>query len=189
MHYAKKHYFQDFLGVKLSPQEEETLESAFQQICQHLSRQERVICHRDYHSRNVMFKLGKVFVIDFQDARMGPIHYDLVSLLKDSYVNLSDESQEILLQYYFDQMMTRKQKDLNNEDFFSTYELQCIQRQLKACGSFASFYNTREDLRYLKYLKPTTKAILNTLSGREDLRELYQLLNEKILNNEKYQEL
>ena len=136
-----------------------------------------------------MFKLGKVFVIDFQDARMGPIHYDLVSLLKDSYVNLSDESQEILLQYYFDQMMTRKQKDLNNEDFFSTYELQCIQRQLKACGSVASFYNTREDLRYLKYLKPTTKAILNTLSGREDLRELYQLLNEKILNNEKYQEL
>ncbi len=44
--------------------------------------------HRDFHSRNIMFKRGRVSVIDYQDARVGAITYDLVSLLKDVYVKL-----------------------------------------------------------------------------------------------------
>ena len=48
-----------------------------------------------------MLKLGVMRVIDFQDARMGPIQYDLVSLLKDSYVNLNENSQSIILEYYY----------------------------------------------------------------------------------------
>ena len=48
-----------------------------------------MLCHRDYHSRNLMLHDGSLYIIDFQDARMGPDTYDLVSLLRDSYVDLS----------------------------------------------------------------------------------------------------
>ena len=53
-----------------------------------LAAEPRVLCHRDYHSRNLMLHDGSLFIIDFQDARMGPDTYDLVSLLRDSYVDL-----------------------------------------------------------------------------------------------------
>ncbi len=48
-----------------------------------------MLCHRDYHSRNLMLHDGSLYIIDFQDARMGPDTYDLVSLLRDSYVDLA----------------------------------------------------------------------------------------------------
>ena len=50
-----------------------------------------MLCHRDYHSRNLMLRAGELYIIDFQDARMGPDTYDLVSLLRDSYVDLPEE--------------------------------------------------------------------------------------------------
>ena len=49
-----------------------------------------MLCHRDYHSRNLMLHGGALYIIDFQDARIGPDTYDLVSLLRDSYVDLPD---------------------------------------------------------------------------------------------------
>ena len=51
-----------------------------------------MLCHRDYHSRNLMLHDGSLYIIDFQDARMGPDTYDLVSLLRDSYVDLDARS-------------------------------------------------------------------------------------------------
>ena len=58
-----------------------------------LAGEPRVLCHRDYHSRNLMLHDGRLYIIDFQDARMGPDTYDLVSLLRDSYVDLTEDAQ------------------------------------------------------------------------------------------------
>ena len=59
-------------------------------IVEELAAEPRVLCHRDYHSRNLMLHDGRLYIIDFQDARMGPDTYDLVSLLRDSYVDLTE---------------------------------------------------------------------------------------------------
>ena len=59
-----------------------------------------MLCHRDYHSRNLMLRDGALFIIDFQDARMGPDTYDLVSLLRDSYVDLASQQVEELIAYF-----------------------------------------------------------------------------------------
>mgnify|MGYP000452784728 CR=1 FL=1 len=61
---------------------------------------ERVLCHRDYHVRNIMLKNEKIYWIDFQDARMGPHSYDVVSLVRDSYVNITWETRKNLFSYY-----------------------------------------------------------------------------------------
>ena len=63
-------------------------------VIEELAAEPRVLCHRDYHSRNLMLHDEQLYIIDFQDARMGPDTYDLVSLLRDSYVDLPEQTVE-----------------------------------------------------------------------------------------------
>ena len=59
-----------------------------------------MLCHRDYHSRNLMPHRGVLYIIDFQDARMGPDTYDLASLLRDSYVDFTEETVDELIAFF-----------------------------------------------------------------------------------------
>lgn len=177
MNYAKTHLLQGLLKHPMSESVQNELEKTFLDFCTKLHEEPKVICHRDYHSRNLMIKLDKIFVIDFQDARLGPIQYDLVSLIKDSYVDISDEYAQQMLQYYFDN--TNFVQKSNQDHFFHIYELQSIQRCFKACGSFASFMNTRGDKRYLKYLTPTLKKVMRSLGYFPE----YKILNDILIDS------
>jgi aminoglycoside/choline kinase family phosphotransferase len=163
MNYAKENLLTGLLKLKLNPSVSDELDNAFKSFCSELASKPKVICHRDFHSRNVMIKRNKVYLIDFQDARLGPAQYDLVSLFKDSYVDMSEDYSRRLMNYYLDRSKIRKQSHFSEEEFYKTYELQSLQRCFKACGSFASFMNLRGDRRYLKYLHPTLKRVLKSL--------------------------
>lgn len=164
MNYAKDNLLLGLLKLNLSEATLAELDKAFVSFCSILAGKPKVICHRDFHSRNVMIKRNKVYIIDFQDARTGPAQYDLVSLFKDSYVDINDEYSAQLMSYYLNNSKIRSTPGFNEEEFFRTYELQSLQRCFKACGSFASFMNQRQDKRYLKYLTPTLKRVLKALS-------------------------
>ncbi|OFZ14489.1 MAG: hypothetical protein A2Z20_00675 [Bdellovibrionales bacterium RBG_16_40_8] len=162
MNYGHEHLIEKLCHIKLSPQTHKELQTVFVDICTTLHKEPKLICHRDYHSRNIMLKLGKTYIIDFQDARMGPIQYDLVSLVHDSYVDMNEILRQKILDYY----LINAQKIIpqgSRDHFNSMLQLQLLQRCFKACGSFASFYNTREDRRYLKYLKPTITKVASAL--------------------------
>ena len=77
-----KHFVVAYRGAEITPADREALTAEFAAIVQELAGEARVLCHRDYHSRNLMWRDGRLFIIDFQDARMGPDTYDLVSLLQ-----------------------------------------------------------------------------------------------------------
>ena len=145
--------------------------------------------HRDYHSRNLMIKLGEIKVIDFQDARLGPLQYDLVSLLNDSYVDLSNDSQKLLINYYKDNIQPHLNNNFSSDEFDNIYKLQTIQRCFKACGSFASLYMTREDRRYLKYINKTLKVVFNELIEVKEMDSLLKLLNDSNALNYGYEKL
>jgi aminoglycoside/choline kinase family phosphotransferase len=164
LNYGRTHLIEGAMGVKLSAAENKELDRIFLDICERLHSQPKFICHRDYHSRNLMLKLDKMRVIDFQDARMGPIHYDLVSLLKDSYVDLNEQTSQNLISYYFEKRKEAGFGNIPSTEFDEVYEIQSIQRCFKACGSFSSFWNTRKDRRYLKYIQPTLKRVKQSLS-------------------------
>jgi aminoglycoside/choline kinase family phosphotransferase len=189
LNYAKEHYLERFLQITLSDTDKAKLAATFLEIATTLHKEPKVICHRDYHSRNLMFKLGKMFVIDFQDARLGPIQYDLVSLLHDSYVNLNPKLQEEILQYYFSEVKKISGKNIDRKHFDEIYSTQIVQRCFKACGSFASFHNMRNDTRYLKYLRKTTETVVAELIKIKKYSFLTELLQERVLNNPKYLEL
>lgn len=143
-------------------QKNELLE-LFTNICSRLHEEPKYIAHRDYHSRNLMIKFDQMRVIDFQDARLGPIQYDLVSLFRDSYVNISDEYEKVLINDYLYKAKPYFPKNFSREQFDLIYELQAVQRCFKACGSFSSFYNLRNDTRYLKYISHTLRRVLKSL--------------------------
>lgn len=164
MNYAKDNLLLGLLKLNLSEHTLAELDKAFVSFCSILADKPKVICHRDFHSRNVMIKRNKIYIIDFQDARTGPAQYDLVSLFKDSYVDINDEYSAQLMNYYLNNSKIRGTPGFSEEEFYRTYELQSLQRCFKACGSFASFMNQRQDKRYLKYLTPTLKRVLKALS-------------------------
>lgn len=163
MNYGREHLIEKFARVQLAPSVRKSIDGIFLDICETLDREPKHICHRDYHSRNLMLKLGKMRVIDFQDARMGPIQYDLVSLVHDSYVDMNEETRQEILDYYMAASKEFLKKPISRDEFYHVFRVQMIQRCFKACGSFSSFYNTREDQRYLKYLAPTIAKVALTL--------------------------
>src|SRR5262249_52679642 len=128
LNYAQKYLIEGVCDVKLEAHEKSELQKTFADISKILDKEPKYISHRDYHSRNLMIKLGEMRVIDFQDARLGPIQYDLVSLLKDSYVNLDYQVAQKLIEYYFEKRSQYEEPIKNRSHFDYIYEVQSVQR-------------------------------------------------------------
>ncbi len=178
MNYARDHLLEGLFNIKLSETEAKILQKQMTSICDRLSHEPKYIAHRDYHSRNIMIKAGKARIIDFQDARLGAIQYDLVSLLRDSYVELDEKVSGKLMNYYLDLRKDAGEPDVDRDHFDLIFELQTIQRCFKACGSFASFYNSRADKRYLKYLPGTLKTVKKSLLLFQEFKDFNKILND-----------
>ncbi len=132
-----------------------------QTFCQQIEKvQPLVFCHRDYHTRNILVHHKELYLIDFQDARLGPPHYDLASLLYDAYVPLTEETRHALIETY--QHELQKFPELSNQVNWKEWdkELSLIgfQRVVKAAGSFASFYTRYQKETHLPYIKPALET-------------------------------
>ncbi|WP_413585719.1 aminoglycoside phosphotransferase family protein [Bdellovibrio sp. HCB274] len=189
MNYGKDNLLAGVLKFPFNEKTNKEISDIFLDICSRLDAEPKRIAHRDYHSRNVMIKLDKVHVIDFQDARLGPIQYDLVSLMRDSYVDMSDEMAGKLINYYLEQSKQYLPKDFSREHFDRMYELQSIQRCFKACGSFASFFHQREDRRYLKYLSGTLRRVMKAINEFPEYKVFADILIDSGALERKYESL
>ncbi len=189
MNYGKDNLLCGILKFNFSEALTKEIDRIFLDICTRLHQEPKRIAHRDYHSRNLMIKLDQMSVIDFQDARLGPIQYDLVSLLRDSYVDINDIMAEKLLSYYLDRSKEYLPKNFSREHFTRIYELQSIQRCFKACGSFASFLNLREDKRYLKYLSGTLRRVLKAIHEFPEYKAFADVLVDSGALERKYESL
>jgi aminoglycoside/choline kinase family phosphotransferase len=123
--------------------------------------------HRDFHSRNIMVLDQEVAVIDFQDARLGPPSYDLVSLVFDSYVPLSPEARVELLNEGFEMIAKTSGVKAANEAR-DEWRPMLLQRQLKAIGSFGFLTVDKQRGDYLKNVAPALQTLLD--AGVQDAR-------------------
>ena len=179
MDFMLEHYVQGILKNTLSFDEKNKTREALGTLCKALSDQDRVFTHRDYHSRNIMIHNGKLRVIDFQDARMGPCQYDLASLLKDSYIVIEESVRKELLEYYIE-CMQRYGRKIKRDPFYKIFDWMSVQRNLKAIGTFAYQSKILGNDRYLQYVEPTLEYIKKTLENRRDLEFLVPALNSAI---------
>jgi aminoglycoside/choline kinase family phosphotransferase len=128
--------------------------------------QPQIVVHRDFHSRNVMrLADGDVAVIDFQDAVVGPLTYDPVSLLKDCYIGWSRNRQTQLLDQYRNQLMEAGVIPLiSNETLVLWYDLMGLQRHLKVLGQFARLHLRDGRSEYLNDLPMTLTYVRDIMT-------------------------
>lgn len=170
------HMIQQLCAQQLTPAAQATLRGQFWKLAATLASQPRVLTHRDYHSRNLMVHQSRLHVIDFQDARLGPCQYDLASLLYDSYVVLPTDLREELLTYYLEQKTMRDGHVLDREAFLRVFDYTCLQRNLKALGTFAFQTVVKNTQRYMAAIPPTLSYIRSNLARRPELCQLSDLL-------------
>ena len=176
-----RHFVEAYRGVVLSAFDRQALAEEWSAIATELASEPRVLCHRDYHSRNLMLHGGSLYIIDFQDARMGPDTYDLASLLRDSYVEISEGSVDDLIAY-FRALKGRTPPepalpDLDQSalEFRRRFDLMSLQRNLKALGTFGYQTTTRRNPVYIQYMPRTlrhARANLDKYGRFARLREL-----------------
>ena len=101
LQFFMRHFLEAYRGVDAHRHaSRQALDLELTALARELAAEPRVLCHRDYHSRNLMLHDGRLHMIDFQDARMGPDTYDLASLLRDSYVDFTEAQVDELLAYF-----------------------------------------------------------------------------------------
>lgn len=165
-------------GARLSPALEGELRKEFTNICEELSAEPRYLCHRDYHSRNLMYRAGKLRVIDFQDARMGPLQYDLASLLCDSYVDMPSGLAEELYSRYPARLEALGGPNVDKGHFDYVYDLMVIQRNIKAAGSFAYLDCVKKLDRYLSRMCECMGHVRAAFERRPEFARLREILSE-----------
>ena len=129
--FFQSEFLDAYRHVTLAPVAAAALRQELSTIADELAAEPRVLCHRDYHSRNLMVQRERLVVIDFQDARMGPATYDLVSLLRDCYVDLSPVLVTEMTTRFLDARPSER-----TADFDRRFDLMSVQRHLKALGTF-----------------------------------------------------
>jgi len=167
-----KHFLEAYRGVTLADDQRAALRAEFAEIIQELAAEPRVLCHRDYHSRNLMFRDGQLYVIDFQDARMGPDTYDLVSLLRDSYMDLTEQTLAELIAYF----LALKGVTGVDVEFRRRFDLMALQRNLKALGTFGYQTTARRNPVYIQYIPRTLRYVSRNLEQNPRFSRLRELL-------------
>ncbi len=174
MNFFVRHFLEAYRGATLSPAERAALDDEWAAIVGELAAEPRVLCHRDYHSRNLMFRNGQLYVIDFQDARLGPDTYDMVSLLRDSYVDLTERDIEDLIAYF---LALKNDTTSPAAEFRRRFDLMAVQRNLKALGTFGYQTTNRGNPVYIQYIPRTLRYVRTNLERYPRFARLRGLLS------------
>lgn len=173
--YVGKH-----LGITMTEKQTASLNKVFDLLLANTLAQPQVYVHRDYHSRNLMvLSKGNPGILDFQDAVYGPITYDLVSLLRDAYVQWDEE---IVLDWAIRYWERAKRAGLpvnpDIDSFYRDFEFMGLQRHLKILGIFARLYHRDGKDGYLKDLPLVMEYTRKVAYRYKELAPLVKLLDE-----------
>jgi len=161
----------------LTGEERALISESFEAIVEELLGLPYTLQHRDYQLDNLLIKDGRVRVIDFQDALMGPLAYDLACLLfdRDTSALLGPEPIEHLVEFYADAYEKRSGEKLDRGAYRRCYELCVIHRMLKVVGRFHFIDQVKKRPEYLgfnKYMLPVIADYLGRGPGRRKLLEI-----------------
>ena len=144
--------------------------------------QPKVCVHRDYHSRNLMVLTeDSPGVIDFQDAVVGPITYDLVSLLKDCYIAWPELQVEEWMTVYYEKLVQAELLACTLAQFKRWFDLMGMQRHLKAIGIFSRLHLRDDKSTYLQDIPRTLHYVMTVCSSYPELAEFGQFLQNQVL--------
>ena len=173
MELMQEWYLGKYLGKSLEDREKQVISDTIDQVAEIvLSQPQGVFVHRDFHSRNIMFtEQDEVAVIDYQDARVGAITYDLVSLLRDCYIAFDSKEIEKLALVFKD----KKGLDVDDAVFIRWFDFMGLQRHIKVLGIFARLHIRDGKDGYLEDIPQTLKYMKEVSAKYEEMKPLLQL--------------
>ncbi len=174
------HAVREYGEIDLSERDERAIEDLFLPFLEELAALPRVLAHRDYHSRNVMVTAPErpggrpeVRLLDFQDARMGNVFYDLCSILRDSYVTLTEKVVEHLTYVYRHAAPADLKRAAGDRAAFAyRLDLAALQRNVKAIGTFGNQARNRGKTLYLRFIPPTVAHLTANFERNPRMRPL-----------------
>ncbi len=179
--------FHDWLcGTHLQIEFNDDDETEWQSLCDLLVSnaldQPQVFVHRDYHSRNLMATPdNNPGILDFQDAVEGPLTYDLVSLLKDCYIQWPPKQVRQRVSDYHSQLDVSLLGSIDQAGFLRYFELMGVQRHLKAAGIFARLNHRDGKPGYMRDVPRTLSYVVELLPRYDELGFLVELINKRCL--------
>ena len=176
-------FLQAYLELQLTDSEERLLEETLSWLTIQIATQPQVFIHRDYHSRNLMLinehNFPDLAVIDFQDAMRGPYTYDVVSLLKDCYIQWPRERVIHWLTHFYHNLPIAS--DLSLTEFTHAFDLCGLQRHLKVLGVFCRLHLRDNKMSYLRDLPLTLNYVNACLESYSELQPLYRFMQQRVL--------
>jgi len=173
-----------YLGEHMAITAPEFLQKTFDLLVSNALVQPQVLVHRDYHSRNLMNTAeNSPGIIDFQDAVVGPVTYDLVSLLRDCYIEWPEEKLTEWLQYYLHH--AQQKGILNNsisiKEFTRWFDLMGLQRHIKVLGIFCRLNYRDNKANYIDDLPLTLKYVQHVSAKYPEFSDLNDFLTQQSL--------
>lgn len=176
-------FLQHHLEMALSAPEHSMLQAAFSFLIESALEQPKVWVHRDYHSRNLMvLETDNPGILDFQDAVVGPVTYDVVSLLRDCYIDWPISRVENWALGYLEMVQQKGiLQQLDESQFLRWFDLMGVQRHLKAIGIFARLNHRDGKSGYLKDIPRTLGYVIEVCGRYSELSDLHRFLTESVL--------
>jgi hypothetical protein len=175
----------EHLGLALSEADHKLLDEVFGVLVSNALEQPQVVVHRDYHSRNLMVTASNnPGILDFQDAVIGPVTYDLVSLLRDCYISWPRERVEEWALGYLDlalQSGILREDQEDPEQFLHWFDLMGVQRHLKAAGIFARLNHRDGKPGYLADIPRTLAYVVEVAERHTELLALGEFVSDRVL--------
>lgn len=172
------------LGMQLDAVQQAALTNSFNILADSALQQPAVCVHRDYHSRNLMVSdTHNPGILDYQDAVIGPMTYDLVSLLRDCYISWPRERVEGWALGYLElaqQTGILRPDQANEQQFLRWFDWMGVQRHLKAAGIFARLNHRDGKPGYLDDI-PRTLGYVREVSARYPELETLQTLMDEVM--------
>jgi aminoglycoside/choline kinase family phosphotransferase len=180
MELFREWYIGRHLGLTLTTGQHAVLDQAFDVLAHSALAQPRVWVHRDYHSRNLMrTEVNNPGILDFQDAVLGPVTYDLVSLLRDCYIAWPRALvEEWALGYQALAFQSGLPVGEDEAQFLRWFDLMGVQRHLKATGIFARLWHRDGKSGYLNDIPRTLGYVWDVSNRYPELRAFNRLLHE-----------
>lgn len=174
-----------YLQVAFSNSEQQVITQAFALIVEEILTIPHSFAVMDYHSRNIMVSKNKQLnIIDYQDAKIAPFPYDLVSIIKDCYIKLPQDFVNELLSYYHSN--SHLAKSLTKSKFIRAFNLCGLQRHIKVLGIFSRLHIRDKKNKYLDNLPLVLLYTLDCLKQYSEFADFYEIM-QKLSTHQKFE--
>lgn len=168
---------EDRLAKQMPPDDRSTLRAIGARLVKEMTQIPQLVVHRDFQSRNLILHGYELWMIDFQDALIGPSTYDLVALLRDSYISLDQEMIDQLIAYYISQLPPDHPHGRKSDGIIRAFNVTTVQRKLKDAGRFQYIHTVKKNPSFLPNVAPSLGYVRQALARLADYEDMVPILS------------